>query len=176
MTLYNTIFTDYDLNNSSFLEVNFKGCDFSKVYLSGASLCGSFFEDCIFKDNIYIKGNSDYAIFKKSNIAGTNAFRTSFYECDFSEMTIIDSEMRNCSFINASFSNVIFKNVNFDISSFHSSIFHNVKFIDCSFEKLRIDEAVGIESVDFKNTTIILNGETKIYLGNEIKNYFSKLG
>ncbi len=51
-----------------------------------------------------------------------------------------------------------------------------MKFIDCSFEKLRFDEAVGIESVDFKNTNIIINGEAKIYLGNEIKNYFSKLG
>ncbi len=63
--------------------MNFKGCDFSKVYLSEASLCGSTFEN-----NIYIKGNSDYAIFKKSNIAGINAFRTSFYECNFSETTL----------------------------------------------------------------------------------------
>ncbi|WP_223553515.1 pentapeptide repeat-containing protein [Lysinibacillus sphaericus] len=74
---------NYDLNNSSFLEVNFKGCDFLKVYLSGASLCGSTFEDCIFKDNIFIKGNSDYAIFKKSNIAGINGLELVFMSVIF---------------------------------------------------------------------------------------------
>jgi len=172
ISLNKIIFTNYDLNNSSFLEVNFIACDFSQVYMSGASLCGSTFEECIFKDNVYKKGNSDHAIYIKSNFEGMDAFRTSFYECTFSELTIIDSDMRNCSFSDANFSNVIFKNVNFDSSSFNSSVFKNVKFIDCTFEKLRFDAAIGIESVDFENTNIRIDGETKRFLGNEIKNYF----
>ena len=50
----NLNFSDFDMNNTFFLEVEFIKCDFSGVYLSGSNLSGSVFEKCIF-NKIYLE-------------------------------------------------------------------------------------------------------------------------
>lgn len=77
------VFTGYDLNNSSFLEIVFNECDFSNVYLSGASLCGSNFNRCEFSDNIFRKGKADNSRFSSTVFKNLDSFRTTFYESKF---------------------------------------------------------------------------------------------
>lgn len=163
------IFTGYDLNNSKFLEVQFNKCNFSKVYMSGASLCGSLFNKCVFEDNIFKKGMADHARFLKSDIKGMDAFRSSFYETKFEDMKISDSLIKNCHLGRAKFMNVIFENTDLSKTNFNNSVFNKVIFKNCFFADTQFKDILGYEEINFFHSSIMINGVPQNLLGNEIK-------
>lgn len=167
--LDNIVFTNYDLNNSKFLEVQFKNCNFAEVYLSGASLCGSLFEECIFENNIFKKGMADYARFLKSDFNAIDAFRTSFYATNFEDLKIENSLFKNCHIGRAKFVNVIFENTDLSKANFNDSVFENVTFQDCYLDETQFKGLIGLENTMFYNTNIMIDGELKTILGNKVK-------
>ncbi|MEI4803847.1 pentapeptide repeat-containing protein [Bacillus sp. FJAT-51639] len=164
------VFTGYDLNNSSFLEVVFNSCDFSNVYLSGASICGSTFNECIFLKNTFRKGKADYSIFNSTNLGELDSFRTSFYESQFLNVILKDSKLERCYLDESIFSNVKFENVKFLSSTFNNSTFKNVHFINCHFEDSTFQNVTNFHEVHFVDSSITIDGELKNGLSsNEIK-------
>lgn len=165
------VFTGYDLNNSSFLEVVFNSCDFSNVYLSGASLCGSTFNRCEFLGNIFRKGNADYSTFNSTVLKNLDSFRTTFYESQFFDVKVSNSKLELTYMDDSTFSEVEFENTEFLSSTFNNSTFKNVKFINCCFENTKFLNITGFDEVHFVNSSIIINGELKIGLSShEMKN------
>lgn len=160
------VFTGYDLNNSNFLEVKFNSCDFSKVYLSGATLCGSVFDKCKFSENTFRKGNADYSIFNSTEINRFDLFRTTFYESQFNNVNVFDSKYELTYLDDSHFLEVVFKNTQFKSASFNDSTFKNVKFINCYFEKTTFQNITGFSETQFINSTIVINGESKSGLSN----------
>ena len=150
----NLRFTGFDLNNTEFLEVTFSGCDFTNVYLSGSNLSGSIFKKCIFKNNIFRKGKAEYVIFDQTDINNMDAFRSSFYEASFNDIVIVESQIANCFFSRSSFSNTVFKNVDLTSTNFSHAKFNNVKFVECILDKTNFENAIGLESVEFLNTSL----------------------
>ncbi len=169
--LDNIIFTGYDLNNSNFLEVQFDHCDFSNVYLSGASLCGSTFNSCIFKQNIFRKGFCDYAKFESTTFDFLDSFRTSYYENIFVNVQVQNAKMERSYFDNSEFSNTEFTNVEFREVSFDNCKFKNVKFKKCTFVKTSFKNINDINSINFEDANILLDSQIISNLGNEIKCY-----
>ncbi len=169
--LNNVIFTGYDLNNSSFLEVQFNQCDFSNVYLSGASLCGSTFGHCIFKQNIFRKGFCDCTRFKFTTFEFLDSFRTSYYESFFSNVRFQNSRLERSYFDDSEFVNTQFKNVEFNESSFDNCKFKDVKFEKCNFNKTSFKNVKDIDSIFFENVNLSLGSQIISNLGNEIKCY-----
>lgn len=169
--LNNIIFTGYDLNNSKFLEVQFKDCDFSDVYLSGAALYGSVFKNCIFKKNTFRKGFCDYASFKDTTFDFLDSFRTSYNEAQFVNVQFKNSKMERSYFDDSQFKNTEFINIEFSESSFNNCTFEGVKFKKCSFNKTSLKEIKGFDTAFFEDVAILLDGQIISDLGNEIKFY-----
>ena len=165
------IFTGYDLNNSKFLEVRFNRCDFSNVYLSGASLCGSAFENCIFKQNIFRKGLCDYARFGATTFVLLDSFRTSYYETLFTNVRFQDSKMDRSYFDYSKFEDTEFINVDFNGSSFDNATFKNDKVKKCFFVKTSFKNIKNIDQILFEEVSISLGDQIISDLGNEIKSY-----
>lgn len=169
--LNNITFTGYDLNNSKFLEVQFNHCDFSNVYLSGASLCGSTFKNCIFKQNIFRKGFCDYARFESTTFDFLDSFRTSYYEALFTNVQFQNAKMERSYFDDSEFINTEFINVEFNESSFNNCKFKSVKFSKCSFNKTSFKNIKDLDSIFFENVSIFSDSQIISNLGNEIKSY-----
>lgn len=168
----NTVFSGYDINYSSFLEVIFNNCDFSTVYMSGASMCGSSFNNCIFLNNRFRKGVAEYAKFSKTDLLCIDTFRTSFYETAFENLNIVEAKMIRSWFEGAHFFNVKFIKTDLTEANFSNSTFKNVIFEDCNFIKTKFNNTKGLDQVEFINSSIIINGEIKTNLGNEILKLF----
>lgn len=98
INISNLDFAKYDLNNSSFLGVNFVLCDFTGVYLSGSNFGGSVLKKCVLKDNIVRKASWDDVIFKEIKITSIDAFRTTFMFNKFIDMSFESSDINKCSF------------------------------------------------------------------------------
>lgn len=163
MKIDNFDFSKYDLNNTLWLEVLFSQCDFSDVYLSGASICGSEFFECIFKNNRFVKGKADYATFKNSSIVKLNAFRTSFYEALFDNVVISDSKIVVCMINKANFSKVKFVNTDLRESSFQDAVFKDVIFSNCILDNNNFN---NIEGIHFDNVSWEMDGVMTTGLGD----------
>lgn len=168
----NIVFNGYDINYSSFLEVIFNNCDFSTVYMSGANLCGSSFNNCIFDNNIFRKGVADYVSFSKTDLKCIDAFRTSFCEAAFENLNIVEAKLIRSWFDGANFLNVKFIKTDLTEADFSNSTFRNVIFEDCYFDKTKFHGTKGMDQIEFINSSIIINGEIKPKLGNEIIKLF----
>ncbi len=155
VTLDNIVFTGYDLNGAEFYDVIFNDCDFTDVYLSLACLNGSKFNNCIFKNNIFRKGECDSAIFRSTTIDRLDSFKTEYWRSEFYDTKISNSKIFRGYFDEGIFSNVVFENVKFIELSFEDCKFDNVKFINCSFDKFRFGNSEGLDKVVFENVNII---------------------
>lgn len=171
ISLNDITFTGYDLNNSKFLEVRFHHCDFSNVYLSGASLCGSDFINCKFKKNIFRKGFCDYTRFKSTTFDLLDSFRTSYYEALFTDIQFQNTKMERSYFDDSEFINTKFINTKLIESSFDNCKFKGVKFVNCDFYKTSFKNVRDLDSIFFENVTLVLDDQIISNLGNEIKSY-----
>lgn len=143
------IFSEYDLNNSSFCGVNFFSCDFSDVYLSGSNFGGSYFGNCILKENIIKKAVWDDIIFERTEISLMDAFRTTFMFGRFLDTRFSKCCMNRCLFTESEFKNVDFIESTFVDADFTKCKFENVHFIDCKFENVVFDKNLKEQEVFF---------------------------
>ena len=94
-------FSEFDLNNSCFVGVNFDKCDFTNVYLSGSNFGGSVLKECILKENVIKKAAWDDMVFEKTQILSMNTFRTTFMYGKFRESNFTECHIEKCSFSNS---------------------------------------------------------------------------
>lgn len=135
-------FSKFDLNNSLFLGVNFFKCDFTSVYLSGSNFGGSFFQECVLKENVIRKAYWDDVVFQKTKITLMNAFRTTFMYGNFQDSDFYVGHFENCFLMNSNFQNVNFIECTMIDTDFSECKFDNVQFIKCKLQNVKFDEDV----------------------------------
>ncbi|MDL2302260.1 pentapeptide repeat-containing protein [Lachnospiraceae bacterium OttesenSCG-928-D06] len=165
-------FSDLDINYGKLLETTFEKCNFTDVYMSGASLCGSSFKNCIFSKNMFQKGRADYAYFFNTDLNYFDGFRASFYETEFENLRINISLLKSCHLSNTMFKKVLFINTDLSDTNFSNANFENVKFIKCHFENTIFKNNKGMDKLTFENVDLQLGSDLKKGIGNEIIRYF----
>lgn len=167
-------FSKYDLNNSTFLGVQFLECNFNKVYLSGTSFCGNLIQGGTFNENILRKADWDSISIRETVITALDAFRTSFYEGDFCKVIFSDCRLEKCSFSNSTFDTVQFVNCDLSLTSFNNAHFRKALFCNCIFHCTTFDGVDFDSNINFEEITLIQNDEIFSGLRNDIKSFLMK--
>lgn len=139
-------FSEYDLNNSFFVDVEFDSCNFKGVYLSGSFFCGSSLRDCILEDNTLRKAEWNAMTFQQTTIKRLDAFRTSFRSNTFQKCVFRDCKIGvKCSFWNSDLVDVFFDNCVFEWAFLEAVRYTKVRFRNCQFIDTELPEGFDVE-------------------------------
>jgi len=163
-------FTEYDVSYSRLTNIKFMACDFSGVAMDSTCLFGSEFTSCVLNGNSFIKTDASETVFSKLNFKNAKFFRADLMKTEFKSISISNSVLKFCN-IEDTMENVVFKETDLTGTGFDFSEFKAVWFEDCLFDKTTFRYVKGWENVNFKNSKILVEGETYYYEGNEIKSF-----